>query len=57
MDKTDEIVFYGGTVDAISISAPFACAKALAWGFTRVYYFGGGLKAWYEAGYPVETAQ
>ena len=34
----------------------YASAKALLWGFTRVYYFAGGFPAWQEAGYPVETA-
>ncbi len=57
VDKTEEVVFYGGTIDDPSRSAGFACAKALTWGFTRVYYFAGGLGAWNEAGYPVETAQ
>jgi len=32
----------------------YASAKALAWGFTHVYYFAGGFPAWNEAGYPVE---
>jgi TolB-like protein/class 3 adenylate cyclase/rhodanese-related sulfurtransferase len=57
VDKSEEVVFYGGTFGDSSSSAPFACAKALTWGFTRVYYFGGGLHAWNQAGYPVETAQ
>ena len=30
-----------------------ACAKALLWGYTQVYYFAGGIPAWKEAGYPV----
>ena len=33
----------------------YASAKALLWGFKRVYYFAGGFPAWEEAGYPVET--
>jgi len=33
----------------------FASAKALLWGFKRVYYFAGGFPAWEEAGYPVEA--
>ncbi len=54
VDKTEDVVFYGGTFDTPSKSAPFACAKALTWGFTRVYYFAGGPHAWNKAGYPVE---
>ena len=34
----------------------YASAKALAWGFTKVYYFAGGFPAWEEAGYPIERA-
>ncbi len=30
-----------------------ASAKALMWGFKRVYYFAGGFPAWKEAGYPI----
>jgi TolB-like protein/rhodanese-related sulfurtransferase len=57
VDKGGEFVFYGGWIGDFDPSIPFATAKAVTWGFTRVYYFGGGLKAWYEAGYPVETGQ
>jgi len=32
-----------------------ACAKAVSWGFTRVYYFRDGFPAWRAAGYPVEV--
>lgn len=34
----------------------YASAKALMWGFKRVYYFAGGFPAWKEAGYPVEAS-
>jgi len=34
----------------------YASAKALIWGFKRVYYFAGGFPAWKEAGYPVEVS-
>ena len=57
VDKTEEVVFYGGIMVETGKSVPFACAKALTWGFTRVYYFAGGLRAWNKAGYPVETTQ
>jgi rhodanese-related sulfurtransferase len=55
--KTDEFVLYGSIIDSNSPSAAFASAKALTWGFTRVYYLGGELRAWNKAGYPVETGQ
>jgi adenylate cyclase len=34
----------------------YASAKALIWGFKRVYYFAGGFPAWNEAGYPIEVS-
>jgi tetratricopeptide (TPR) repeat protein/rhodanese-related sulfurtransferase len=34
----------------------YASAKAVLWGFTRVYYFAGGFPAWEDAGYPVEVS-
>ncbi|MGI9571161.1 MAG: rhodanese-like domain-containing protein [Desulfobulbia bacterium] len=30
-----------------------ACGKAVAWGFTKVYYFREGYPSWKAAGYPV----
>ena len=33
-----------------------ASAKAVTWGFKRVYYFASGFPAWKEAGYPVEAS-
>jgi len=34
----------------------YASAKAVMWGFKRVYYFSAGFPAWEEAGYPVEAS-
>jgi adenylate cyclase len=34
----------------------YASAKALLWGYIRVYRFAGGFAAWQDAGYPTETA-
>ena len=34
----------------------YASAKAVVWGFKRVYYFASGYPAWKEAGYPVEAS-
>jgi TolB-like protein/rhodanese-related sulfurtransferase len=34
----------------------YASAKALIWGFKRVYYFAAGFPGWQEAGYPVEVS-
>ena len=48
----DEIVFYCGGFDCQL--APNSSAKALTWGYSRVYYFAGGFPEWKQAGYPVE---
>ncbi len=53
VDKNDEVAFYCHGKHC-PYSA-YASAKALAWGFARVYYFAGGFPAWYDAGYPVEV--
>lgn len=31
-----------------------ACKKAVAWGFSNIYYYRDGYPAWKKAGYPVE---
>ena len=54
-DKTDEVVFYCHGRD-FQFSA-FASAKALSWGYQKVFYFLEGFRGWKEAGYLVETAK
>lgn len=49
----EEVVFYCGGEDC-PLSAD-GCAKALVWGYTKVYYFAEGYPAWKDAGYPIET--
>jgi TolB-like protein/class 3 adenylate cyclase/rhodanese-related sulfurtransferase len=53
--KEDEIVFYYR--DRSVIFAAWEPAKAVAWGYHKVYHFAGGAKAWQEAGYPIETGE
>ena len=50
----EEVVFYcGGENCPLS---PKACAQALIWGYSKVYYFATGFPAWkYVGGYQVET--
>jgi adenylate cyclase len=50
--KDDEVVFYCYGKNCM-ISA-FSAARAVKWGFSRVYYFAGGFPAWTDASYPVE---
>ncbi|MCP5083169.1 MAG: guanylyl cyclase [Alphaproteobacteria bacterium] len=47
-----DVVFYCGGMDC-SLSAN-SCAKALVWGYAKVYYFAGGYPAWKSAGFEVE---
>ncbi len=53
VDLDEEIVFYCAGRDCPY--SPYACAKALVWRYTNVYYFAGGYPAWKNAGYPIET--
>jgi TolB-like protein/class 3 adenylate cyclase/3-mercaptopyruvate sulfurtransferase SseA len=51
----DEIVLYFD--DGSVASAAWEAAKAVTWGYRKVYLFGGGAQAWKAAGYPVETGE
>jgi len=51
----DEIVLY--LYNPGVASAAWEAAKAVTWGYRKVYLFDGGAQAWKEAGYPVETGQ
>jgi TolB-like protein/class 3 adenylate cyclase/rhodanese-related sulfurtransferase len=51
--KDDEVMF--GCHGKYCPYSAYASAKALMWGFTRVYYFAGGFPAWQDAGYKVEV--
>ncbi|WP_282611172.1 rhodanese-like domain-containing protein [Pelagibius sp. Alg239-R121] len=50
--KDKEMVVYCNGVKC-GLSAK-ACEQAVAWGFTKVYYFREGYPGWNDAGYPVE---
>lgn len=50
----DEVAFYRHT-KYCDYSA-YASAKAVIWGYKKVYRFAGGFPAWQDAGYPVEPA-
>lgn len=52
VDKVEKVVFYCSGVRCPRSSK--AAGKALAWGYTDVYYFRDGFPAWKTAGYPVE---
>lgn len=52
VDKGEKVVFYCSGVRCPRSSK--AASKALAWGYTDVYYFREGFPAWKNAGYPIE---
>jgi rhodanese-related sulfurtransferase len=54
VSKDDEVVF--SCFGKYCPFSAYASAKAVLWGYTRVYYFAGGFPAWQDAGYPVETS-
>ena len=54
VDRDDPLVIYCSGVKCNRSSR--ASAMAVAWGFTRVHYFRGGIVEWKNAGYPVETS-
>jgi rhodanese-related sulfurtransferase len=55
VDKDDDVVF--SCFGKYCPYAAYASAKAVLWGFTRVYYFAGGFPAWKDAGYPTEASK
>ncbi len=52
LKKDEPVVFYCNGPKCLRSSK--AAAKAVGWGYSKVYYFRGGFPAWKAAGYPVE---
>ena len=52
VDKDEALVFYCSGVRCPRSAK--ASEKAIAWGYSKVYYFRSGFPAWKNAGYPVE---
>ncbi len=50
--KDQEVVIYCDGLGCKRSSK--GCAKAVSWGFEKVYYFRGGFPAWRAAGYPTD---
>ncbi len=53
--KAEEIVLH--CKDPACDTPARGVAKAVNWGFQKVYFFTGGAPAWKEAGYPIETGE
>jgi len=56
VDKNQEFVIYSSR-DGDSRWGPRAVARAVSWGYEKVYFFHDGLDAWKMAGYPIETGK
>jgi len=50
--KSEPVVIYCNGESCMRSSK--ASAQAVAWGYTKVYYFRDGFPAWKTAGYPAE---
>ena len=50
--KDEKVVFYCNGVKCAMSSK--ACAKAVGWGYSQVYYLRDGFPGWESAGLPVE---
>ena len=50
--RNDPVVIYCEGPKCLRSSQ--ACAKAVEWGFTNIYYFRNGFPSWKAEGYPVE---
>ena len=57
-DKNEAVVFYRCWADIIVCGrGEGMTARAISWGYKKVYYLVGGTIAWKEAGYPVESKE
>ena len=58
VDKSEEVVFYWWAPGWYNNGVlTWVAAKAVNWGYQKVYYFHGGTPAWKEAGYPIEKGE
>jgi len=55
LGKFEEVVFCFYQI--APPGTPWAPARAIKWGYQKVYYFNGGASAWKATGYPIETGQ
>jgi rhodanese-related sulfurtransferase len=53
IDPNDEVVIY--CHGKYCPWSAYGSAKAVAWGYRRVYYFAGGFPEWQDAGYSIEN--
>jgi rhodanese-related sulfurtransferase len=54
-DRDQQVVIY--CMGPRCLRSSQACALAVSWGFTQIYYFREGFPAWKAGGYPVEVPE
>ena len=57
VDRTEEFVFVYCDPPEVFCPASFEAAKAVAWGYQKVYWSDSGVRGWRDAGYPVEQGE
>ncbi|MGB5278251.1 MAG: rhodanese-like domain-containing protein [Gammaproteobacteria bacterium] len=55
VNKDEPLVIYCSGVKCTRSSR--ASARAVSWGYKKVYYFRGGIVEWRDAGYPVASGE
>jgi len=53
--KDEPVVLYCSGIKCTRSSG--AATRAVAWGFTRIYYFREGMRGWMRAGLPLERSE
>jgi tetratricopeptide (TPR) repeat protein len=57
-DRTEEFVLYcGDPVEGEDCFGAWETARAVTWGYEKVYRYSRGSKGWREAGYPLEQGE
>ncbi len=54
VERDEAVVFFGSGTGANKMAA-IATARAVSWGFEKVYYFCDGFPGWKAAGYPIQV--
>jgi rhodanese-related sulfurtransferase len=58
VDRSEEFVLYCvNPNESFDCLPAFEAAKAVAWGYQKVYRYSGGPQGWREAGYPLEQGE
>ncbi|MEM7226635.1 MAG: BTAD domain-containing putative transcriptional regulator [Pseudomonadota bacterium] len=53
-ERDEAVLVFGSGIGANKMAA-IAAARAISWGFEKVYYFRDGIPGWKAAGYPIQV--